>query len=58
MSQGTLSDTLIRLETFNSIFLFRPKIDIFPRAMSRGFGQKWPNFEVSIYYVPKDLGVS
>ena len=29
MSQGTFSDTLIRLEAFKRIFVFRPKIDIF-----------------------------
>ena len=29
MSQGRFSDTLIRLETFKRIFVFRPKIDFF-----------------------------
>ena len=29
MSQGTFSDTLIRLEAFKRIFVFRPKIDFF-----------------------------
>ena len=40
MSQGTFSDTLIRLESFKKIFLFRPKIDFFLRGKSRVFGQK------------------
>ena len=30
MSQGTLSDLLIRLEAFKRIFVFRPKIDFLP----------------------------
>ena len=34
MSQGTFSDTLIRLEAFKRIFVFRPKIDFFPRGKS------------------------
>ena len=40
MSQGTFSDTLIRLEGFNRIFVFRLKIDFFPRGKSMVFGQK------------------
>ena len=31
MSQGTFPKTLIRLEDFKRIFVFRPKIDFFPR---------------------------
>ena len=40
MSQGTLSDTLIGLEAFKRIFVFRPKIEFFPRGKSMIFGQK------------------
>ena len=32
MSQGTFLDTLIRLEAFERIFEFGPKIDLFPRG--------------------------
>ena len=40
MSQGTFSDTLIGLEAFKRIFVFRPKIDFLPRGKSCVFGQK------------------
>ena len=40
MSQGTFTDTLIRLEAFKRIFVFHLKIDLFPRGTSRIFGQK------------------
>ena len=40
MPQGTFSDTLIRLEAFKRIFVFRQKIDVFPRGKSIDFGQK------------------
>ena len=36
MSQGRILDTLIRLESFKIIFVFRPGIDSFERP----FGQK------------------
>ena len=36
MSQMTFSDTLIRLEAFKRIFVFRPKLDFFARV-SPGF---------------------
>ena len=39
MSQGTSSDTLIRLEAFKRLFVFRPKTDFFPRGKSMVFGQ-------------------
>ena len=39
MSLGTFSDTLVRLEAFKRIFVFRPKIDFFPRGNSMVFGQ-------------------
>ena len=51
MSQGTFSDTPIRLEALKRIFVFRPKIDFFPRGKSMGFGQKWPDFEVGIFHL-------
>ena len=34
MPQGTFWDTLIRLEAFKRIFIFRPKMDFFPRGKS------------------------
>ena len=34
------SDIPIQLEAFKTIFVFRPKIDFFPRAKSTVFGQK------------------
>ena len=40
MSHGTFSDTLIRLEAFKRIFVFRPKIEFFHRGKSMVFGQK------------------
>ena len=40
MSQGMFLDTLIRLEAFKRIFVFRPKIDFFPRGKSMVFVQK------------------
>ena len=32
MSQGTFLETLIRLEAFKRIFVFRPKLDFFARG--------------------------
>ena len=58
MSQSTFSDTLIKLEAFKRILLFRPKIDFFPRGWSRVFGQKWPKFEVGIFNLSMSLGIS
>ena len=40
MSQGTFSDTPILYKAFKRIFVFRPKIDFFPRGKSRVFGEK------------------
>ena len=40
MSQGTFLDTLIQLEVFKRIFVFRPKIEFFARGKSMVFGQK------------------
>ena len=40
MSQGTFLDTLIPLEAFKRIVVFRSKIDFFLRGKSRIFGQK------------------
>ena len=58
MSQGTFSDTLIRLEAFKRIFVFRPKIEFFPTAKSMVFGQKSPNFELGIFHLFMSLGMS
>ena len=58
MSQGTILHTLIRLEAFKRIFVFRPKIDFFLRGWSEVFGQKWPNFEVCIFHLFMSLGMS
>ena len=40
MSQGTFSDTLIRSEGFERIFVFRLKIDFIPRGKSLVFDEK------------------
>ena len=40
MSQGSFSKTLVRLKAFKRIFVFRPKIDFFPRGKAMVFGQK------------------
>ena len=37
MSLGTFSDTLIRLEAFKRIFVFRQKIDSFSKGEVHGF---------------------
>ena len=58
MSQGTFCDKLARLEAFKRIFVFRPKIDFFPRGKSMVFGQKWPNFEVGIFHLFMSQGIS
>ena len=39
MSQGTFSDTPIRLDAFKRIFVFRPEIHFFPKGKSMVFGQ-------------------
>ena len=40
MSQGTFSDTLVRLDAFKRISVFGPKIDFLPKGKSMLFGQK------------------
>ena len=62
MSQGTISDTLIRLKDLKRIFVFRPKIDFFLRRIkAHAF---WPKMtklssgHFSLVYVPTDPGVS
>ena len=35
MSRGMFLDTQIRLEAFKRIFVFRPKIDFFPKGKPR-----------------------
>ena len=57
MSEETFSDTLIRLEAFKRIFVFRLKIDFFARGKSLVFGQKWPNFEVDIFHLFMSLEI-
>ena len=55
MSQGTFLDTLIPLEAFKRIFVFRPKWTFF-----QGFWPKMVKFlsrHFSLVYVPRDLGV-
>ena len=45
MSQGTFSDTLIRLKAFKRIFVLRPEIDFFPSGKSmQGFLSKMTKF--------------
>ena len=61
MFQGTSWATLFRLEPFKRIFVFRPKIDFFPKGKSMIFGQKLTKFSsrhFSLFYVSSDLGVS
>ena len=58
MPQGTFWDTLIRLEAFKRIFIFRAKMDFFPRGKSMLFGQKRTNFQVGIFHLFMSLGIS
>ena len=58
MSQGMFSDTLIRLEAFERISVFRPKIEFFLRGKSMVFGERSPNFEVAIFHLFMSLGIS
>ena len=44
MSQWTFLDTLIRLEAFKRIFVFRPKIDFFSKMFVHGFWSKMAKF--------------
>ena len=55
MSQGTFSDTLIRLEAFKRIFVIRPKSDFFPRGQSRVF---WPSLKPGTWNIPEHTGTS
>ena len=57
MSQGTFSDTLIRLEAFIRIFVFRPKIDFFARGKSMFWANNEQNFEVGIFPLFMSLGI-
>ena len=57
MAQGTFSNTLIGLEAFKRIFVFRPKIDFFPRCKSRVFRPKQGNFLVGIFHSFISLGI-
>ena len=41
MSRGTFSDTLIRLEAFKRIFVFRPKIDFCPLGLCSNICQPY-----------------
>ena len=40
MSQGTFSDLLIRLEAFERVFVFRPKINFLSRSKPTVSSQK------------------
>ena len=40
MPEGTLWDTLIRLQAFKKIFIFRPRMDLFQSGKSVLFVQK------------------
>ena len=58
MSQETNSVLLIRLEAFQRIFVFCPKIDVFPRGNKpMVMGQKRPNFKVGILDSFMSLGI-
>ena len=51
MSQWTFSDTLIRLETFKIIFVFRPEFDFFFKGVGPGFWVKNDQIiEVGIFH--------
>ena len=58
MPQGIFWEKLIRLEAIKRIFIFRAKMDFFPRGKSMLFGQKWPNFQVGIFHLFISLGIS
>ena len=61
MSQGTFSDTLIRLEALTSIFVFGANIEFFLRGKSMLFWPKMTKFSSRhflLVYFPRDLGVS
>ena len=44
MSQRTFLDTLIRLEAFKRIIVFRPKIDFLSQGLVHGFWSKMTKF--------------
>ena len=48
------SDSVIRLQAFKTIFVFRPKIDYFRRPKMT----KFSSGHFSLVYVPRGLGVS
>ena len=60
MSQGTFSDTLIRLEALKRIFVFRQKIDSFKGVRSCFLAKNDHIFKWAFFtrYVPKNPGVS
>ena len=61
MSQGTFLDTLIRLEAFKRIFVFRPRNDFFRRGKSMVFWSKinkYLSFNFLLLLVSRDLCVS
>ena len=61
MSQGTFSHTLIPLETFKRIFIFRPKMNFFFQGVNPCFmaeNEQVFKSAFSLLYVPRDLSVS
>ena len=59
MSQGTFSNTLIRLGAFKRTFVFCPKIDFFSKGLVQGFWSKMNQiFEVGIFHLLMALGIS
>ena len=61
MSPGTFMDTLLKLEAFKRILVFRPKIDFFFQAVSPWFLAKNDQFRIRLVlldYVSRDLFVS
>ena len=52
MSQRTFLDTLIRLEAFKRIIVFRPKIDFFFSGVSPRFLVKNDKILKSAYFTP------
>ena len=49
MSQGTFSDTLVRLDAFKRISVFGPKIEFLPRSKSMLLAKKKQLFKSAFF---------
>ena len=56
MSKGTFPDTLIRLNAFKRIFVFRPKIDFLPSPCF--LAKKEQIFKWAFFHLFMSLGIS